>query len=115
MGWQCPTAKLKQSGFTGRRGRRKLFPAMPPYHLLFLRGILSALALGIACAAAAQPYPSRPIRIALFGLALGHGYLALDGLLLSMGRWYFRPFLFSEMATLLALWHAYETSAVPTS
>ena len=44
---------------------------MLPYHLLFLRGILPALALGVACAAAAQPtstgsgqaYPSRPIRI----------------------------------------------------
>lgn len=55
--------------------------------------------------------PSRPIRLALFGMALGYGYLGLDGLLVALGRWYFRPFLYSEMLTLLALWHAYETSA----
>jgi tripartite-type tricarboxylate transporter receptor subunit TctC len=36
---------------------------MSPNSFLSLRGILPALALGIACAAAAQPYPSRPIRI----------------------------------------------------
>ena len=42
---------------------RKLFPTMLPKPFLTLRGILPALALGIACTAAAQPYPSRPIRI----------------------------------------------------
>jgi tripartite-type tricarboxylate transporter receptor subunit TctC len=36
---------------------------MLPKPFLTLRGILPALALGIACTAAAQPYPSRPIRI----------------------------------------------------
>jgi tripartite-type tricarboxylate transporter receptor subunit TctC len=36
---------------------------MRPNPFPSLRGILSALALGVACAAAAQPYPSRPIRI----------------------------------------------------
>lgn len=36
---------------------------MLPIPYLSLRRILPALALGIACAAAAQPYPSRPIRI----------------------------------------------------
>jgi len=36
---------------------------MIPISFISLRGILPMLALGIACAAAAQPYPSRPIRI----------------------------------------------------
>ena len=55
--------------------------------------------------------PSRPIRRALLGLILGHAYLGFDGLVLAMGRWYFRPFLYSELLTLLAIWYAYETSA----
>ena len=55
--------------------------------------------------------PSTPIRLALIGLVVGQGYLGLDGILLALGRWYFRPFLYSEMLMLLALWHAYETSA----
>jgi len=55
--------------------------------------------------------PSTPIRLALLGLAAGQAYLGLDGLLLALGRWYVRPFLYSEILTLLALWHAYETSA----
>jgi len=58
-----------------------------------------------------QKIPSTPIRLALLGLAAGQAYLGLDGLLLALGRWYFRPFLYSEMLTLLALWHAFETSA----
>ena len=36
---------------------------MLPTCFLSLRGILTALALVIACAAAAQPYPSRAVRI----------------------------------------------------
>ena len=55
--------------------------------------------------------PSRSIRTALLGLILGHLALGLDGLLLALGVWYFRPFLYSEMLTLFAIWHAYETSA----
>ncbi|MBI4003930.1 MAG: hypothetical protein HY353_02815 [Candidatus Omnitrophica bacterium] len=55
--------------------------------------------------------PAAPIRLALLGLAAGQAYLGLDGLLQALGRWYFRPFLYSEMLMLLALWHAYETSA----
>ena len=63
------------------------------------------------CALLMRNIASRSIRIALLGLALGHSYLGLDGLLLALGAWYFRPFLYSEMLTLLAIWHAYETSA----
>ena len=73
-----------------------------------IQGVFVVGFIGI-CVLLMRKVPSRPIRVALLGLVLGHGYLALDGLLLSMGRWYFRPFLYSEMVTLLALWHAYET------
>ena len=65
--------------------------------------------LGI-CGMLMRKIPSRPIRASLLGLAVGQAYLAVDGLLLASGRWYFRPFLYSEMLTLLAIWHAYETS-----
>ena len=58
----------------------------------------------------ARKIPVRPIRLALGGLAAAQAYLGLDGLVLALGGWYFRPFLFSEMITLLALWHAYETA-----
>jgi hypothetical protein len=51
------------------------------------------------------PMPS--VRLALAFLAAAHAYLAVDGALLAAGGWYFRPFLFSEMLTLLALSHAF--------
>ncbi len=54
--------------------------------------------------------PSRPVRTALAALMAAQGYLAVDGVLLALGQWYFRPFLFSEMACLLALWFAFETA-----
>lgn len=54
--------------------------------------------------------PSRPIQGALLGLVASYAYLGIDGVLLAMGRWYFRPFLYSEIFALLALWYAYETS-----
>ena len=62
------------------------------------------------CAVLLRKIPSTPIRLALLGLALAFVYLGADGVLVALGRWYFRPFLFSEMAALLALWHAYDTS-----
>ena len=63
------------------------------------------------CATLIGKIPSKPIRAALLGLAMGQLLLALDGLLVSVGVWYFRPYLYSEMLMLLALWHAYETGA----
>lgn len=54
--------------------------------------------------------PSAPIRLALLGVMCGHVYLGVDGVVLALGRWYFRPFLFSEIVALLAIWHAYDTS-----
>jgi len=74
-------------------------------HGLFVAGFLAVCALLI------RKVPSRPIRIALLGLALGQACLALDGLLLALGAWYFRPYLYSELLMLIALWHAYETGA----
>ncbi len=63
------------------------------------------------CLLLMRKLPSRPIPLALAGLIAAHLYLAFDGLLLAFGGWYFRPFLFSEMFTLLALWHAFSVSA----
>ncbi len=63
------------------------------------------------CVLFIRKIPSRPIQTALAGLLVAHLYLGVDGLLLVCGRWYFRPFLYSEMLTLLAIWYAYETSA----
>ncbi len=55
--------------------------------------------------------PTRSIRVALGFLLAAHTYLAVDGLLVAAGHWYFRPHLFSELLTLLAIRYAYETSA----
>ena len=55
--------------------------------------------------------PSRPIRIGLFGLALAQSYLALDGIILALGHAYFRPYLYSDILALLAIWFAFETGA----
>lgn len=63
------------------------------------------------CILLMRKLPVRPIRLALAGLVLGSLYLALDGLLAALGRWYFRPFLFSEMVMCLAIWYAYERAA----
>lgn len=64
-----------------------------------------------ACVLFIRKVPLLPIRIALAALAAAHTYLAVDGMILAAGGWYFRPYLFSEMAALLALWFAYETAA----
>ena len=78
-----------------------------------LSGVQTVFVIGFVgiCAMLIQKLPSRPIRGALLVLALAHLYLGFDGVLLALGKWYFRPFLFSEIFALLALWHAYDTSA----
>lgn len=78
--------------------------------LSITQGLFVVGFIGI-CVMLILKFRSRPIQAALLGLALAYAYLGIDGLLLATGRWYFRPFLFSEMATLLALWYAYETGA----
>jgi len=55
--------------------------------------------------------PSPPIRLALLGLVVGQSYLGVDGLRFVFGPDDLQPFLYSHLVMLLALWHAYETSA----
>lgn len=88
-------------------------PALTPGWRWTLSAVQAVFVTGFIgiCLFLMRKLPSRRIKTALLGLALAHGYLGLDGFLLAIGRSYFRPFLFSEMATLLALWHAYETAA----
>jgi hypothetical protein len=75
--------------------------------------VQSVFVLGFvtSCVVFIRKIPVRPIQIALGLLATAHLLLGLDGALLALGRWYFRPFLFTEMATLFALWHAFTTAA----
>ncbi len=74
--------------------------------------VQSVFVAGFLCIAGmlARKIPVTQIRVALGGLMLAQAYLGLDGILLAMGRWYMRPFLFSEMAALLAIWYALETA-----
>ena len=55
--------------------------------------------------------PVRSARCALLGLIAAVLLLALDGIFIALGSWYFRPYLYSEIIMLLALWHAFETAA----
>ena len=74
--------------------------------LIFLIGFVGV------CVMLWRKIPSPPIQRALLGLALAYGYLGLDILLGALlGRWHETALLYSEMAALLALWYAYETSA----
>jgi hypothetical protein len=50
------------------------------------------------------------IRLALLGLMGAQGALGIDGLLRLCGVWYFRPFLYTEMLALFAIWYAYDSS-----
>ena len=88
-------------------------PTLNPAWRWVISIVQSVFVMGFigVCLMLMRKLPSRPIRIALLGLVLGYGYLGADGLLLVMGGSYFRPFLYSEMVTLLAIWHAYETGA----
>lgn len=58
----------------------------------------------------ARKLPFWRIRIAIAGLLAAYAYLALDGVLVSLGRWYVRPFLFSEMLAVAAIWFALDTA-----
>lgn len=74
-------------------------------HAIFVLGFLGIGAMLM------RKIPSRSIRLALAGLMVGHAYLGLDGLLLVLNLWYFRPFLYSEILTLLAIWFAFDTAS----
>lgn len=54
--------------------------------------------------------PLPRIRRAIIGLVIAYSYLSLDGLLVGLGIWYFRPFLVSEMVMIATLWHAFQTA-----
>ncbi len=107
-------------------------PAMTPQKLLqwyapFLIAAGVALALGNValvvvqivffiglvgvCLMLMRKIPSPPIQRALLGLALAYGCLGVDALAVILDR-YRTLFFSSEMVALLALWYAYETSAV---
>lgn len=55
--------------------------------------------------------PSTAVRLALLGLAAAQVALAADGVLVGLGHWYVRPYLWSELLALGAVWHAFETAA----
>lgn len=74
-------------------------------HGLFVLGFIGASLLLM------RKVALRPVRTALAGLMAAYLYLTVDGLVLAFGGWYFRPYLYSEMLALLALWHAFETAA----
>lgn len=74
-------------------------------HAVFILGFVGVSLLLV------RKVPSRPIRTALLGLVAGCLALGIDGVILATGGWYFRPYLYSEILMLLALWYAYETSA----
>ncbi len=76
--------------------------------------IVQALFIGCFIMLSVQIFrkvPSWTIRHALLWLIAAQLYLGFDGLLNALGRWYFRPFLYSEMIAFLALWYAFETAA----
>ncbi len=56
--------------------------------------------------------PVAAIRLPVLLLMIAHLWLGFDGVLLATGHWYFRPFLFSEMAALLCLWYSFESAHV---
>ena len=63
------------------------------------------------CAILIRKVPVPEIRGALALLALAYAALAVDGIVLAVGGWYARPFLYTEMLASLSLWHAFRTAA----
>lgn len=72
-------------------------------HLAFVIGFVSV------CALLFRKIPVTPVRAGLGLLVLGQLLLAADGFVLAAGGWYFRPYLYTEMFMLLAIWQAYRT------
>lgn len=87
-------------------------PELSPAWMLAVTVVQSVFVLSFiaGCLLFIRKIPVRPIQAALAVLVLAYVALGLDGLLLATGRWYFHPFLFSEMLTLLALWYAFSKS-----
>jgi len=82
--------------------------------LVFLLLLEGVFVIGFVSASAyfMRKVHSRPIRLALLGLIVGQSYLGVNCLLFAFTpAWYAQRFLYSHIVMLLALWHAYETSA----
>lgn len=79
---------------------------------LILAAVQAVFLLGFAtlCTLLLLRLRSRRVRVAIAALLLAHLYLGLDGLLVAFGVSYFRPFLFSEILTLAAIGHAFDTA-----
>ena len=73
-------------------------------HLIFVLSFLGV------CGTMIRKIPVTATRVALAGLMLGQLALTLDGIMLATSRWYFRPYLFSEMLVLIMIWHAHRTA-----
>ena len=73
---------------------------------IFLIGFL------VICFVLVRKIQLKPMRRALLCLSIGQLYLAIGLSLLVSNRAHFGPFLFSEIAMLLVLWYAYDTSAI---
>lgn len=74
-------------------------------HVAFVVGYVGIAALLF------RKIPVAAIRAELGILMLAQLLLAADGLVLAFGGWYFRPYLFTEMFALVAVWHAHRTAA----
>ncbi len=79
-------------------------PAIIIVQLIFLVGFTGL------CLVLIRKIPSTPIRRALVSLAMAYGYLAGDALTAALSQ-SSALFLLPELAALVALWYAYETSA----
>jgi hypothetical protein len=87
--------------------------SLTPAWRVFASAVQALFVVGFVglCLLLIRKIPVPPIQTALLALAAAYGYLGLDGVILAAGGWYVRPFLYSEMAALLALWHAFQTAA----
>lgn len=73
-------------------------------HAVFVLGFLWVSVLLL------KKVPSVPIRFAVLILMAAYVCLGVDGLLVAFHHGYFRPFLFSEILALVALWVAFDTA-----
>ena len=67
--------------------------------------------IGVTALLRRQPYVAQPTRRALWALLLAYMILGADEALVAIGGWLTPPLLYPDMAVLLAIWYAYDTSA----
>ena len=87
--------------------------SLGPGWRLFAAAVQGVFVAGfvVLCLMLARKLPVPAIQTALLVLTAAYLYLGADGVLVASGGWYFRPFLYSEMAASLALWYAFQTAA----